>query len=108
VNSLKDMQRRRYVGAHAAQMAVDIGIQVVAIAHLDDEDLLRSLGVNPIIDSSTPAFEQDLPPVDAILDTATRQSGRITSRRGKGRYQEDLAVGLISFCDQSTRRENHK
>src|SRR5580704_407071 len=29
-------------------------------------------------------------------------------RRGKGRYQEDLAVGLISFCDQSTRRENHK
>jgi NADPH:quinone reductase-like Zn-dependent oxidoreductase len=57
------------VGAYAVQMAVDSGIHVVAIAHLDDEDLLRSLGVKSIIDSSKPAFEQDLPPVDAILDT---------------------------------------
>jgi NADPH:quinone reductase-like Zn-dependent oxidoreductase len=57
------------VGAYAVQMAVDAGIHVVAIAHLDDEDLLRSLGVKSIIDSSTHAFEQDLPQVDAILDT---------------------------------------
>jgi NADPH:quinone reductase-like Zn-dependent oxidoreductase len=57
------------VGAYAVQMAVDAGIHVVAIAHLDDEDLLRSLGVKSIIDSSKPAFEQDLPQVDAILDT---------------------------------------
>jgi len=45
------------------------GIHVVAIAHLDDEDLLRTLGVKSIIDSSKPAFEQDLPQMDAILDT---------------------------------------
>jgi NADPH:quinone reductase-like Zn-dependent oxidoreductase len=59
------------VGAYAVQMAVDAGIQVIAIAHLDDEDLLQSLGVGvkSIIDSSQPAFEQDLPQVDAILDT---------------------------------------
>jgi len=57
------------VGAYAVQMAVDAGIHVVAIARLDDEDLLRSLGVKSIIDSSKPAFEQDLPHVDAILDT---------------------------------------
>jgi hypothetical protein len=57
------------VGAYAVQMAVDAGIHVVAIARLDDEDLLRSLGVKSIIDSSEPAFEQDLPQVDAILDT---------------------------------------
>jgi NADPH:quinone reductase-like Zn-dependent oxidoreductase len=50
-------------------MAVDAGIHVVAIAHLDDENLLRSLGAKSIIDSSKPAFEQDLPQVDAILDT---------------------------------------
>jgi NADPH:quinone reductase-like Zn-dependent oxidoreductase len=56
------------VGA-SAQMAVGAGIYVVAIARLDDQDLLRSLGVNSIIDSSQPAFEQDLPWVDAILDT---------------------------------------
>jgi NADPH:quinone reductase-like Zn-dependent oxidoreductase len=50
-------------------MAVDAGIDIVAIAHLDDEGLLRSLRVKSIIDSSKPAFEQDLPKVDAILDT---------------------------------------
>jgi NADPH:quinone reductase-like Zn-dependent oxidoreductase len=57
------------VGAYAVQMAVDAGIQVVAIAHPDDEDLLHSLGAKSIIDPSEPAFEKDLPQVDAILDT---------------------------------------
>ena len=57
------------VGAYAVQMAVDAGIQVVAIAHLDDEGLLRSMGAQSIIDSSKPGLEQNLPQVDAILDT---------------------------------------
>jgi NADPH:quinone reductase-like Zn-dependent oxidoreductase len=57
------------VGAYAVQLAVDAGIHVVAVAHLADEDLLRSLGAKSIIDSSKPAFEQDLPRVDSILDT---------------------------------------
>jgi NADPH:quinone reductase-like Zn-dependent oxidoreductase len=57
------------VGAYAVQMAVDAGIHVVAIAHLADQDLLHSLGVKSIIDSSKPAFEQDLPQVDVILNT---------------------------------------
>ena len=57
------------VGAYAVQMAVDAGIQIVAIVHLGDEGLLRSLGAESIIDSSKPAFEKDLPMVDAILDT---------------------------------------
>jgi NADPH:quinone reductase-like Zn-dependent oxidoreductase len=57
------------VGAYAVQMAVDAGIHVVAIAHLADQDLLHSLGVKSIIDLSKPAFEQDLPQVDVILDT---------------------------------------
>jgi NADPH:quinone reductase-like Zn-dependent oxidoreductase len=57
------------VGAYAVQMAVDAGIHVVAIAHLADRDLLHSLDVKSIIDSSKPAFEHDLPQVDVILDT---------------------------------------
>jgi len=57
------------VGAYAVQLAVDAGIHVVAIAHLADENLVRSLGVKTIIDSSKPAFDQNLPRVDAILDT---------------------------------------
>ncbi|MGD0731915.1 MAG: NADP-dependent oxidoreductase [Terracidiphilus sp.] len=58
------------VGAYAVQMAIDAGIHVVAVAHLNDEGLLRSLGVKSIVDSSKPAFEQSLPQVDAILNTA--------------------------------------
>ena len=65
------------VGAYAVQMAADAGIHVVAIAHLDDETLLRSLGAKSIIDSSKLAFEKDLPQVDAILDTV----GGSTSQR---------------------------
>src|SRR5579864_5858002 len=65
------------VGAYAVQMAVDAGIHVVAIAHLDDEDFLRSLGAKSIIDSSKPAFDNDVPQVDAILDTV----GDTTLRR---------------------------
>ena len=58
------------VGAYAVQMAVDAGIHVVAIAHLADEDLLRSLGVKSIIDSRKPGYSsRTLPQVDAILDT---------------------------------------
>ena len=59
------------VGAYAVQMAADAGIHVIAVARVDDEDLLRSLGVGvkSIIDSSKPAFERDLPQVDVILDT---------------------------------------
>ena len=57
------------VGAYAVQLALDAGIHVVAIAQLNDEELLRSLGVKSIIDSSKPTFERDLPHVDAILDT---------------------------------------
>jgi len=57
------------VGAYVSQMAVDVGTHVVAVADHDDEGLFRSLGVEFIIDSSTPAFEKNLPLVDAILDT---------------------------------------
>lgn len=57
------------VGAYAVQMAVDARMLVVAIAHPGDAGLLRSLGAKSIIDSSKPGFEQELPQVDAILDT---------------------------------------
>ena len=57
------------VGAYAVQMAVDSGVQVIATARLEDQALLRSIGVVSIIDSGMPAFEHNLPQVDAIVDT---------------------------------------
>jgi NADPH:quinone reductase-like Zn-dependent oxidoreductase len=56
------------VGAFAVQMALDAGLSVVAVARARDEHLLHSLGVERIVNSDAPNFEEGLPPVDAILD----------------------------------------
>jgi NADPH:quinone reductase-like Zn-dependent oxidoreductase len=56
------------VGAYAVQMAIDAGMQVIAIAHASDEEMLRALGVESVIDSTSPDFEKGLPQVDALLD----------------------------------------
>lgn len=58
------------VGAYAVQMALDAGLSVVAVARGRDEQLLRSLGVKRIVNSDAPRFEEGLPSVDAILDSA--------------------------------------
>lgn len=57
------------VGAYAVQMAIDAGMQVIAIARAYEEEMLRALGAESIIDSASPGFEKRLPQVDAILDT---------------------------------------
>ena len=56
------------VGAYAVQMALDVGLSVVAVARVTDTQLLHDLGVESIVDSDASNFERELPPVDAILD----------------------------------------
>ncbi len=97
------------VGAYAVQMALDAGIHVVAIAHPNDEELLRSLGVKSIIDSSKPAFEQDLPRVDAILDTVGGSTSQrcVAALKPGGKfvttvYTQPLPVGTIFFYAEVT------
>ncbi len=97
------------VGTYAVQMALDAGIQVVAIAHLNDEECLSSLGVKSIIDSNTPAFEQGLPQVDAILDTvggstfqrciaALKPGGKVVTSV----FTESLPAGAVFFYAEVT------
>ncbi len=57
------------VGAYAVEMALDAGMRVVAVARSTDQEMLRALGVEIIIDSSAPGFGSSLPQVDAVLDT---------------------------------------
>ena len=97
------------VGAYAVQMAVDAGIQVVAIAHLNDEGLLRSFGVKSIIDSTKPAFEKDLPQVDAILDTVGGSTAQrcVDALRPGGKLvtsvsTQSLPAGAIFFYAEVT------
>jgi len=57
------------VGAYGVQMALNAAMRVVAIARLQDSDLLRSLGVATVLDPSAPDFRDHLPSVDVLLDT---------------------------------------
>ena len=57
------------VGAYAVQMALQAGMEVVAVARASDHALLRAFGVETILDSSAAGFETSLPRVDAVLDT---------------------------------------
>ena len=78
------------VGAYAVQMAVDAGIHVVAIAHLDDEDLLRSLGVE----------------IHHRLEQARIRAGPSAGgchpRHGRGQY-----VSALRRCVETRRQTRH-
>lgn len=57
------------VGAYAVQMALNAGMRVVAVARLQDSELLRSLGVATVLDPSANDFRDALSSVDVLLDT---------------------------------------
>jgi NADPH:quinone reductase-like Zn-dependent oxidoreductase len=78
------------VGAYAVQMALNAGMRVVAVARPQEVELLHSLGVTAIIDSSADDFSPRLSSVDVLLDTvggtivqqcveAVRPGGRLVS-----------------------------
>jgi len=56
------------VGGYAVQMSVSAGIDVIAVARAKDQPILRSLGVDAVVDPGGRDFEHGLPKVDAILD----------------------------------------
>ena len=96
------------VGAYAVQMAVGTGIHVVAIARSTTKRAPFP-GRKSIADSSKPAFEQDLPQVDAILDMV----GGSTAQRCVARLKpggklvtvvstEPLPAGAIFFYAEAT------
>lgn len=62
------------VGTYAVQMALNAGMRVVAVARPQEVELLHSLGVTAIIDSSADDFSTRLSPVDVLLDTVEEQS----------------------------------
>jgi|SRR5579872_5735066 len=78
------------VGAYAVQMALHAGMGVVAVARPQEVEMLHSLGVTTILDSSADDFSARLSPVDVLLDTvggmvvqqcvnAVRPGGRLVS-----------------------------
>ena len=104
------------VGAYAVQMAVGSGIGVVAVARKRDEQVLRELGVNVIVDSEAPDFASGLPRVDAILDlvggelveksvSALKENGKLVSVvSDKIATQRDDVKPVFFYADVTTAR----
>src|ERR1700744_6467621 len=104
------------VGAYAVQMAVGSGIGVVAVARKRDEQVLRELGVNVIVDSEATDFASRLPRVDAILDlvggelveksvSALKENGKLVSVvSDKIATQRDDVKPVFFYAEVTTAR----
>jgi NADPH:quinone reductase-like Zn-dependent oxidoreductase len=57
------------VGAYATQLAVNTGLDVVAIAGPKDVELVRNFGAKTVLDYQTASFEKAIPQVDVVIDT---------------------------------------
>jgi NADPH:quinone reductase-like Zn-dependent oxidoreductase len=57
------------VGAYAVQMANQAGLHVVATAASADQEYVRHLGAEKVVDYQTERFEQSVTGVDVVLDT---------------------------------------
>lgn len=80
------------VGAYAVQLALHAGVHVVAVARPADDEYLRGLGAQVIVDSSSAVT---LPEVDAVLDTV----GGSTVERCAGAIKP--GGKLVSIVSQS-------
>ena len=107
------------VGAYVVRMALDAGLNVVAVAREKDEQMLRDLGVSEIIQSDASLFEKQLPSVDVILDMvgvsllercldALKPGGRVVSAATAGPLPQmsDLAITFF-YADVTTARLQH-
>lgn len=101
------------VGAYAVQMALNAGLNVVAVGRARDRELLLSLGVQNIVDSDAPNFESRLPTADAILDTvgagtverclgALKAGGKVVSLVSSKPFPQRADAQVIFFYAEVT------
>src|SRR6516164_5614259 len=57
------------VGAYAVQLAANANLHVIAIAESKDIDYVRSLGAEAAVDYQLSKFEDEVRPVDVVIDT---------------------------------------
>jgi len=65
------------VGAYAVQLARRAQLNIIATASANDAEYIRQLGADRVLDYHTTRFEQEIPPVDIVLDLV---GGEIRSR----------------------------
>jgi NADPH:quinone reductase-like Zn-dependent oxidoreductase len=56
------------VGAYAVQLAANAGMRVVSVVRKKENDYVRSLGSDVVLDSEAGKLEDNAPPVDVVID----------------------------------------
>jgi NADPH:quinone reductase-like Zn-dependent oxidoreductase len=62
------------VGACAVQLAARTGLHVTATTRPSAAEYVRGLGADVVVDANSPAFENSIAPVDAVIDTVGGES----------------------------------
>jgi NADPH:quinone reductase-like Zn-dependent oxidoreductase len=81
------------VGAYAVQLARDAGLHIVATASADDAAYVRGLGAETVIDFRAARFEENLQPVDIVIDT---QGGEVRERSLRVLKEQARLVSVAS------------
>jgi NADPH:quinone reductase-like Zn-dependent oxidoreductase len=90
------------VGAYAVQLARDAGLHIVATASADDAAYVRGLGAETVIDFRAARFEENLQPVDLVIDT---QGGEVRERSVGVLKEKGMLVSVASpIPDDMARR----
>jgi NADPH:quinone reductase-like Zn-dependent oxidoreductase len=90
-------------------------MRVIAVARPSDQELLRSYGVETILDSSAAGFENSLPQVDAVLDTvggdtvqrcctAVKAGGRLVSVASTQPPQREGMQSVFFYAEVTSQR----
>ncbi len=86
------------VGSFAIQIAKARGARVIATASTANQDLLKQLGADTVIDYTKQKFEKIAHDVDLVLDPV----GRDTLARSYGVIKKGgIVVTIVSRCDQA-------
>jgi NADPH:quinone reductase-like Zn-dependent oxidoreductase len=90
------------VGAFAVQLSRDAGLHVVATASAADAAYVRGLGAQTVIDFRAAKFEENLEPVDLVIDT---QGGEVRERSVGVLKEKGMLVSVASpIPDEMARR----
>jgi NADPH:quinone reductase-like Zn-dependent oxidoreductase len=81
------------VGAFAVQLARDAGLHIVATASAADAEYVRELGAETVVDFRAARFEENLEPVDIVIDT---QGGEVRERSQRVLKDKGILVSVAS------------
>ena len=62
------------VGAYAVQLATHAHLRVFAAAATGDVEYVRSLGATNVVDKESTRFEDEVPPINIVIDTVGRDT----------------------------------